>query len=197
MTPEGAVVRDFWNYLSAEYGSRIVHKGSAAEMKAAAKFLQTIGILDAEEFLNYYATTIGKTIYIPFEIGVENDDWSLWEQISVGAHEHQHIVELNRDGWVKYNAGYALSGTKRALYEAECYRTDMELWFWKTGQIRGPGGFSLKGYGLSAAQNKTYKQYLEMSAQVIRRGAIVNEVSQKSIRWLNQNGLVFQDPRTK
>ncbi|MCK7535239.1 MAG: hypothetical protein MZV63_31760, partial [Marinilabiliales bacterium] len=44
----------------------------------------------------------------PFEPGCEDGGWSLWGQVAVCVHEHQHVEQLDRDGWLKFAGKYLL-----------------------------------------------------------------------------------------
>ena len=69
-------------------------------MQSVARLLDAMGVLDAEEFLENYVTTVDRRIYVPFEIGEGNSSWGLWDQLVVCVHEHQHVEQLDRDGWL-------------------------------------------------------------------------------------------------
>ena len=98
-------------------------------------FLSRINVLDKDEFLRRYTTTIGKRIYTPFDVGVPDERYDLWRQISVCVHEHQHVEQLLRDGWLKFAGRYLVSSAARAAYEAEAFRCNMELHYWRYGEI--------------------------------------------------------------
>ena len=178
-----------------EYGTRVIAKANALEMKAAAYALGLMGVLDAEAFLRDYTTTIGRRIYVPFEPGRDADGWSLWGQLAVCVHEHQHVEQLDRDGWLKFAGKYLLSSAGRAAYEAEAYRCDMELHFWRTGEVLDPKTLAakLKHYACTSTDVEVAEKALTMSAATVRRGGIVNRASQKAIAWLNVHAPAFKE----
>jgi hypothetical protein len=67
-TPTVGMVTGLWDHMTDHYGSRVAKK-DAPEMQLVGTALEKMGILDAEDFLKRYATTLGRTIYLPFEIG--------------------------------------------------------------------------------------------------------------------------------
>lgn len=186
-TPE--LVRDFWRHMTRAYGTRIIDKNSAWEMRLVGLFLSRIKVLDKDDFLRRYTTTIGKRIYTPFDVGVPDDRYGLWGQISVCIHEHQHVEQLLRDGWLKFAGRYLISSAARAAYEAEAYRCNMELHFWRHGEIPDLQLLAkrLEHYGCSQGDIDMVERMLELSAETVRRGGIVNRASQKAIAWLNRN----------
>ena len=121
-----ALIRTLWTYLSEEFNSEIAPKQQSKLMTAAGSFLDTLGVLDKQKFLDNYVTTIHRTIYTPFEIG-DPTTWSLRSQMRLAVHEHQHIVQGDREGWLSFDARYLASRTARAAYEAEAFGAEMEL----------------------------------------------------------------------
>ncbi|HRY90250.1 MAG TPA: hypothetical protein P5305_20395, partial [Rubrivivax sp.] len=49
--------------------------------------------------------------------GCEGGGWSLWGQLAVCVHEHQHVEQLDREGWFKFAGKYLLSSAGRAAFE--------------------------------------------------------------------------------
>jgi hypothetical protein len=163
-------------------------------MLVAAQALRIMGILDAETFLRNYTTTIGRRIYVPFEPGRAANGWSLWDQIEVCVHEHQHVVQLDRDGWAKFCAKYLLSSASRAAYEAEAYACDMELCFWRSGEVLDPHTLAnkLQSYGCSPGDIAVAEAALRSSAATVRRGGLINAATQKAVPWLSEHALIFK-----
>jgi hypothetical protein len=187
--PTPKLVREFWDHMADLYGSRVVRKEKAIEMRAAALVLSRMGILDREAFLRKFTTVIGKTVYTPFEAGVESQSYPLWSQITVCVHEHQHIEQLLREGRVQFSVKYLASSAARAAYEAEAQRCDLETHFWRYGTIRNPRPMAekLRHYGCSAEDVAMAEKMLRMSIDVIERGGLTNRASQKAIAWLDEH----------
>jgi len=186
-TPE--LVRGLWRHMTRTYGTRVVDKDKAWEMRLVAAVLARMGIVDRREFMRRYTTTIGKRIYVPFDIGNSDARYDLWGQITVCVHEHQHVEQLLRDGWLKFMGRYLLSSAARATYEAEALRSNLELTFWRFGRIPDLGRLArkLSDYACSDADIAMVERMLELSAETVRRGGVVNRASQKAIAWLERH----------
>lgn len=191
MKPE--TVKEFWAYMQSQYHSNVVAKNDSAVMEAAAALLEALKIQDKETFLKRFTTTLGRTIYIPFEIGVENEYYSLWGQVRVCVHEHQHIEQGDRDGWVIFGGRYLTSTSYRANYEAEAYGCDMEMEFWvdnmstqelvEFGNQRAEG---LRNYGCKEEDIEQAKQVLSLRAALVAQGVVETRSSQRAIEWLEK-----------
>src|SRR5690606_22024002 len=95
--PTSVHVTTFWDAMQARYGTRIIDKASAAEMRLVGWFLERIGVLDAATFLERFTTTIGRRIYAPFTPGTPTPRHGLWSQMVICVHEHQHVEQQDRD----------------------------------------------------------------------------------------------------
>jgi hypothetical protein len=181
-------VRGLWKYLQERFGSCIVTKSDAKEMQAIGTLLDALGILDKEKFLNEYCTTIGHAIYVPFQIGVPQPGWDLWQQVMAACHEHQHVVQHVRDG-LAYEVGYATDTSARARHEAEAYLSNIELERWRTGQIPTPRRFAekLAHYGCTEQDILWAAKYLTLSAETIRLGGVVTEAGAIVLDWLDEH----------
>jgi hypothetical protein len=167
-----------------------VAKSGSIPMQAAGWALNTMGIMDASTFLRDYTTTIGKTIYVPFEIGVPRSEDDLWQnQVVTCVHEHMHVIQFTRDGKWVFCSRYLLSKAARALYEAEAYRCDMEMAYWRSAVMPSPKELAqnLTHYGCSPLDIEVAEKYLMASAQTIQHGGIISEPSKEAIRWLQDN----------
>lgn len=169
-------VRELWSYLQSHYGTTVTHKQDAPEMRAFSWL--------SPGFLTRYTTTIGRTIYTPFEVGVPSDDWSLEAQVAVAAHEHQHVVQANRDG-LQFYTSYLLNSAARARYESEAYQSTLEV-KWFLGQEIYPDNAAdgLVNYGCSAIDINVSRNTLERCADAIRRGDIFTEAGQETVFFL-------------
>jgi hypothetical protein len=186
-TPE--LVKNFWAYMQSEYGSDVIQKADSALMKLVAKFLDVADIQDDETFMTRFTTTLHNNIYIPFELGDPSRD--LWGQIRLCVHEHQHIEQGQREGWIKFGGEYLTSPSYRANYEAEAFGCDMEMEYWRQGT-----GFDAKAYGQQRVEVlKMYgckpehieqaKQTIALRADVLVQGGLENKCSQLAVDWLN------------
>ncbi len=185
--PTAADVTGLWAYMTAHYGSAVINKSSSTEMELVSTVLDKLGIVDQQSFLVNYTTTIGKSIYVPFEPGVDLNGWDLWSQIIVCAHEHQHIEQEQEYGLATFDARYIASPSTRADYEAEAYRSTFELSFWHSGTMPDPGEVAqlLSGYGVSPTDITVVATTLREAAEAVERGAILNKATSVALQWLN------------
>jgi hypothetical protein len=182
LTPE--IVVAFWKHMQSKYQFEVINKAKASEMKAVAKFLGRMGIMDADTFMKRYATTIGNRVYIPFEIGTGD----LISQVCLCVHETQHTVQFDRNP-IKFAALYCASSAGRAHYEADAMTTDMEMTFFLTGRVLDPvkNADRLKAYAVSEADIKVVRKHLKAVASFVKDGGVVSGTSKTAIAWLKKN----------
>ena len=175
--------------MKRRHGTTFINKRDSAEMQIVARFLDAIGVADQSAFLKSYATTIGHKIYLPFRIGDEHP--ILIQQAMVCAHEHQHVVVMEREGAPLYNATYVCSTPMRAIYEAECYRADMEVFWWYSRAVLGKAfllsphqlAAGLVAYGCSAQDVASAEASLGKAAGVIEKGGVSCKAAQQVIAF--------------
>jgi hypothetical protein len=184
LTPE--LVRGLWDYMSKTYQSRVLDKRTSDLMDLCGWGLDLMGIQDREQFLQDFSTTFFDTIWIPFEIGKPVGKWDLWLQIVICVHEHHHVVQCRRDGALEFASKYLASDTERAVYEAEAYRGAVELHWWRWGTILDTAKLArrLLHYGCTETEVHFVDEYLKVSADAIRHGAVINETSNVAIAYL-------------
>ncbi len=181
-------VRAFWSYMQQRFGTRVLNKQSAIEMRLVARALELLGIQSQGEFLRRYTTTIGRRIYTPFTVGVADSTYSLWDQLVVCVHEHQHVAQYDRNG-LSFQLSYLFNSAARAQWEAEGYRSDLELHFWRYGEtppVR-PIAERLFAYGCNQQDVEVAAKSLALSATAVRRGAIINYATTVALSWLNEH----------
>jgi hypothetical protein len=186
-TPE--IVRAFYRYMNTSFDARVIAKGGAVEMRAAAWALQAMGITDASGFLKRFASTVGHRIYVPFVVGEASAGWDLWHQIEVGAHEHQHVAQSDREGAVRFAWLYVRDAAARARFEAEARTTNLEVHFWRYGKLPPASEWvkNLEHYALGSSHIATAKAILESRAHTIARGGVYTEAGKAAILWLSEN----------
>lgn len=176
----------FWRFMQERFGTTVMNKGDAVEMQLLAQALRLLGVQDRERFLRYFTTTLVRRIYTPFEIGVPQEGWDLWKQMVVCVHEHQHVVQHDREG-LRFEIGYLSDRAARTLWEAEAYRSDLEIHFWRYGTT--PSAYDLAAhlteYGGRPGDVEVAWKTLVLSAAAIRRGAVINKASSVALGWLN------------
>jgi hypothetical protein len=171
LTPQ--MTKDFWDYMSDLYGTKILSKKDSS----VGSFLSLMKIQDKEKFMSKYTTTIGKTIYVSFDIGGTTDKNVLASQISTCVHEHQHVVQYNRGGF-DFTLEYVFQHDQRAKLEAEAYSTNIEIYHWYTGKL---------DYGCDANDVLVAEKIMNANVKIIKYGGIIHEASKEAIAWLNKN----------
>lgn len=187
--PTSDEVRGLWASLRSTYTSEVASKADSETMRLVAHALNAMGVLDAGDFLERFTTTIGRTIYVPFEVGVATERHTLWRQVVICVHEHVHIDQLDREGEVAFSLRYLLDPEARATYEAEAMRANVELRYWLDGQVHDLAKLAgnLRYYGCRSQDVDLARRLLEMSARIVRRGGVANRASQLAIDWLEQH----------
>jgi hypothetical protein len=184
LTP--GLVKHFWKYMSETFDSKSVTKKDSNFMKMVGSSLDLMKIQDKEKFMSKYTTTIGKTIYVSFDIGGTTNKNILADQISTCVHEHQHVIQYKKDGF-KFMFEYLFEHEQRAKLEAVAYSTNLEMYYWYTGKMLDIDKLAIKllDYDCDNIDVSVMKVILNANALVIKRGGIVNEASKKAIAWLN------------
>lgn len=180
---------DFWVYMSTQYRTQVVLKAEDPAMDWASQALEAAGILPARVFLNHYGTTIGRTIYLHRAPGTWENPW---QEIVLCVHEHQHVVQHDRDP-VAYEVRYLAEVAARVSYEVEAYRAGMEVDYARRGAVRPPWHVarSLRDYGAGQTDQEIAQAQLEASAEMLFRGAPAStEAARVGLAWLQGRGLV-------
>lgn len=176
-------------YMAGYFHAEILGKLASAGIQAVEEFLVKCGITQLREYMGRYATTVGVFIYLPYEPGVESENWPLVQQCAAITHECQHVVQWNREN-IGYLSKYVTSTEMRATYEAEAYRSTIELLRYLTDVEPHPGDVAtlLGAYGCNNDDVKLARRILEDSYDTIRAGGITNTSSQVAIAWLQEHG---------
>lgn len=179
-------VMDFASHMKHVFGASIVRKEDALEMRLAARILEWAGIMPRDAFMNRFATVIGRTLYLPFVPGDAKTQEALWRQIVTLTHEMHHIVQRDREGCGRFEWMYLTSTAERARIEAEAYRTEMELTYWRTGRVPSPRRLAsrLRSYGCSEADVAVTEVALTMSQAMVERGAVLSKATREALAWL-------------
>lgn len=178
-----------WKHMARKYRTVVVPKAGAEEMQAVAAALALMGIMDAKAFLSKYTTTVGNRIYVPFEIG-NDDEYPLYAQLATCVHEHVHVRQFRDDPPV-FIMGYCLDSSRRTLLECEAYRASMEMAFWITDRCPSPAktAAQLRDYACTDKDIKVATTYLRAAASVIKKGGVVTPESKVALAWLSSQRL--------
>jgi hypothetical protein len=166
------------------FGSRYASK-AADEMKLAAQFLERIGVLDAQQFLDDFCTTIGETIYLPYTPGVASERWPLKLQAKIALHEHVHVAQFRAGGWVYFGMGYLLR------FEAEAFASEWDYDQWREGSV--PEGHvilgrmgSLRHYGVSPPEMPTVFQLARQYGAAVHLGVASSAAAARGVEILER-----------
>ncbi|MFP4597500.1 MAG: hypothetical protein ACLFVJ_04560 [Persicimonas sp.] len=181
--------KTLWREMCAHYGTRVVPKSGSPLMRGVGAGLHVIRIMDYRTFMDRYTTVLGRRIYPWFDIG-EGDEDALWYQAVVCVHEHQHVVQARREGFVGFSIPYLLSPKRRALLEAEAYRCNLEMHWWKNAEMPDPDRLAgrLEQYGCGQKAVAAARDYLQAAAKEVRQGEVLNEASRFAIDLLGAAG---------
>lgn len=184
----GKDVIDFWKYMESQYRFIVVEKADSKAMEKISWVLDAMGILDHKEFMANFTTTLGRVVYVPFDIGVGNQR-QLLSQVETCVHEAEHVVQYMRNR-AKFVWKYVTSDASRSHYESEAYLTNMEMHFYLTGKLLGAKSLSglLESYGVGEDDIRvTYKQ-LTIASKLVKRGAVISNTSKTAIKYLKAKG---------
>jgi len=178
----------FWRFMQDHYRTTVVNKRDALEMQLVAQALDALGIQSRDRFLRNFTTTLGRRIYTPFEVGSPRGGWDLWSQVVICVHEHQHVVQHDREG-LSFEVSYLADRAARARWEAEAYRSNLELHFWRYGTTPSARRIAevLGDYGCRPEDVDVAAKSLALSAVSIRKGAVINEATHVALGWLDEH----------
>ena len=178
----------FWRFMQDHFRTSVINKRSALEMQLVARGLEALGIQSKDRFLKNFTTTLGRRIYTPFEVGSPRGGWDLWSQVVICVHEHQHVVQHDREG-LSFEVSYLADRAARARWEAEAYRSNLELHFWRYGTTPSARRIAevLGDYGCRPEDVDVAAKSLALSAVSIRKGAVINEATHVALGWLDEH----------
>jgi len=185
--PTPQQVKDFAEYMFKRFNLNAIDKRKAWEMKALAWGLDAAGIVNQKKFMKYYSVNLLKRVYFPFEIGNSGEMW-LPNQVAIIIHECQHSIQHRTEGFI-YIPNYLFSSCKRANYEADAYRANMEIHYWYTHKVISPAVLAdkLRNYGCTPADMAVACRSLEVAAKMVKHGGVVTEATKVAITWWEQN----------
>jgi hypothetical protein len=178
----------FWRFMQDHFRTTVVNKRDAFEMQLVAHALDTLGVQSRDRFLRNFTTTLARRIYTPFDLGVPRGGWDLWSQVVVCVHEHQHVVQHDREG-LSFEVSYLADRAARARWEAEAYRSNLELHFWRYGTTPSARRIAevLTDYGCRPQDVDVAAKSLALSAVSVRKGAVLNEATHVALGWLDEH----------
>jgi len=121
----GNMVKATYMLVANQYGAKIEEKAESILMKGAGYALKLMGVMDVNDFLKRFTTTIKNVIYVPFKVGV-NEDYALVRQLGVLVHEIEHVKQYY-DEKEMFMLKYLADSGERAYYEGMAQGAAMEF----------------------------------------------------------------------
>ena len=186
---DSAMIQKMWQELAQAHHARLLLKSRSLLMRFAGAFLAAFRIQKPGEFIQHYATTIGRRIYLPFEPG-DAKACPLWHQVVLCAHELRHVEQFQREGLIRFAAKYLLFPSARARYEADALQCNVELFWIRTGQLPDLQKLadSLTGYALTQKAKALVFSLLQQSARRILEGRFQEFASSSTLAWFVSAG---------
>ncbi len=183
------MIQQMWKDLAQAHHARLLLKSRSLLMRLAGAFLAALRIQKPGEFIQHYATTIGRRIYLPFEPG-DAKACPLWHQVVLCAHELRHVEQFQREGFIRFATKYLLFPSARARYEADALQCNVELFWLRTGQLPNLENMahSLTGYAFTKKAQALVFSLLQQSAQRILKGQFQDFASRSALAWLASPG---------
>jgi hypothetical protein len=182
---DAEIVDMLWNELEGIYGTRRKRKRDSFLMKAVAFVFSIFRVMPKDRFLDRFATTFGRTIYLPDHgDGVRN---LMWEAATC-VHEHDHV----RSWGFLFMARYVFSPSWRAFYEARAYCTNIALRYWYAGDwldIKKLAGNLQQNYSCRRSDVEMAYRFFEEERDALRIGCITNPVVSQALSVFRRHGV--------
>lgn len=182
-----ALVEDYAAHMARTHGVTIARR--PAWLDAAQR---AIGIDPTR-----YATTIGRSIYLPMDPGDTSLGWSPWEQVSTLAHECEHAVQS--DGReLAYAADYLLHPERRTAIECRAFAAQLDLELWRRGSVGSwwphVRAAALRSYHVSPTDLVVAERHLAVLVPTARAGGVVSSAGLTAMRWLDEHAPDLRAP---
>lgn len=181
-TPEQT--RAFAKHMVREFGATLHEAGDPIGFTIGLG-LRIVGMDPSR-----YATTLTDHIFTPFRFGEQMLGWSLWDQMSVLAHECQHVEQWRRRNLL-HGYDYITSAARREGIEAECLSANVELHFWRYGMVESwyprARAEGLRAYGCSAQDVVVAEKHLRSIGASAKRGLVISRAARVAVAWLEQH----------
>ena len=172
LTPTAVI--DLWAELAAKFRLRLIDKRDAKEMTFLGDVLEQLGVMDQQQFLEGYATTIGRAVYLPFELGDPGSLPLIYQACTI-CHEAQHGHQHTHKGRSRWAIKYVADPAFRGAEEAEAMTTSCEVHFLLTGEVLDPRpqAEKLTNYALGPDDIDTVAKRLNSAFKTVKAGGIV------------------------
>lgn len=180
--------RGLWRHLSSEHHVQVTDYWASAYIEDFAHIAEFLGVEDFCKFMNHNSLSFVDSIYCPFSPGSPAEGWTPLEQCRVAVHEHHHILQAESVGALAWGIGYLFDSGRRAYFEAEALRVEMELMQWAIGSTPDVDELAdvVLRYGCDVHERDCVRSYLVEALPMVRRGKVISAVSESAISWLEQ-----------
>lgn len=149
-----------------------------------------------------FAFTVGRTIYLPVPVGPTVEGWAGWSQMTLIAHECQHVHQDDDGrGLVARTIDYVASTARRTQAESEAFGAMLELEMWRRGAIADwwprVRATSLLSYHVTAQDIEVARRHLLVLAPTVRRYGYVTEAGRVAIQWLDVHAPELRHPSVR
>jgi len=186
-----AIVRAFAAHMAKRFNATIGRTPAALQAG-----LRLVGMQPEK-----YATTLGRAIYFPIDLGASNEHWSPWSQITVMAHECQHVADNDARGMLAKGWDYITSTTRRTEHENRAHVAQLELEMWRRGEVAqwwpGVRASALKSYHVTDTDLLVAERYLRVCAPIVRRGGLISVAGAAAIEWLDEHAPELRHPTVR
>jgi hypothetical protein len=166
----------FWRFMQDHFRTSVINKNSALEMQLVARGLEALGIQSKDRFLKNFTTTIGRRIYTPFEVGSPKGGWDSGTSRHLRARAPARRAARSRGAGLRGQLPRRRAA--RARWEAEAYRSNLELQFWRTAPRPRPAHrLGAQDYGCRDGDIEVTAKSLALSALSVKKGAVINEAT--------------------
>jgi hypothetical protein len=191
---DAALVDMLWVELRNTYRTRRRRKQTSWLMRIVALVLALTKVMPRQRFLNRFATTVGRTIYVPDRDGAVRN--LLWEA-ALCVHEHVHVRAWS---W-RFMWRYATQPMWRAMYEAQAYRANIALRYWYAGDWLDIKDLAAKigtNYGCGNGGVELAYRVFDNERNELLQGHITCPVVQQALIFMRQRGVLPAEvwPRT-
>jgi len=184
---DAELVEMLWEELHTTYRTRRRRKRASWFMRIVAWGIGIFGVMPADRFLDRFATTIRRTIYIPeYPMGGNRD---LLGEIARCVHEHVHVTQWS----LRFAWRYLTDKIWRARYEAMAFRANIALRYWYAGEwldIREMAAKLGTNYGCGEAGVELAYHILEDERDRLQLGSISDPLVKSVVIFLGKQGVL-------
>ena len=128
------------------------------------------------------ASTVGRDIYIPFEVGRGTVYWSRWDEVEAAVHEHVHVVQWRK---TMFPWEYVLSVDNRLHYEMQANLGSLVMEYWQRGKADTARlAAEARGYGARETDVRFLRRVYEVALDSVELGVMFNKPTEVAVQCL-------------